>query len=379
MMKKMIYVVSALASMGLASQALASSEISFSGFGQIIGGAISGDASSLNGYDGDISFTEESLFGLQVNASMNDRLSATAQLVGRGADDFDPEFAWAYVTYRFTDQWSLRAGRIRLPVFRYSDFLDVGYAYHWTRVPSPVYGVLDFSEIDGLNFSHTAFLGNWFSRAQLVYGRFKGDVTIADEESPTDLTNVFGGAWELSYDWFTARAAYFTAEVEIRPPGLQPLLNGLTGAGFGDVASQIAFDGDTGTFWGLALGGDWGDYFLSGEFVSRKVKDSLLNDSEAWYITGGWRLRDWTLHASFGALEGTAQTAPLEGLPPAFPLFGPVQGLLASQESRYDYFALGARWDIRSNLGLKLDFERRDYKAGGDDANLFTAGLVFTF
>lgn len=379
MMNKVVLLVVLLATLILANQTMASSEINFSGFGQIVGGTISGDADTVYGYDSDISFTEESLFGLQVNARVNDRVSATAQLIGRGQDDFSPEFAWAYLTYQFTDQWSLRAGRIRLPVFRYSDFLDVGYAFHWTRTPSSVYGVLDFSEIDGLNFSHTAFLGDWFSRAQFVYGRFKGDVTIAGESSPTDLTNVFGGAWELNRDWFTARAAYFSAEVDIRPDGLQPLLMGLNAAGFGDVASQIAFEGDTGTFWGIALGGDWDDYFVSGEFVNRKVDDTLLNDSEAWYVSAGWRINDWTLHTSFGSLDGKPQTAALENLPADFPLFGPVQGLLLGQESRYDFYGVGARWDIRSNLAAKFDFERRDVKAGGEDANVFSAGLVFTF
>lgn len=377
-MKKTTLAMAIFAGFALGSNTV-SADINLSGFGQIVGGTVSGDADELYGYDSDLSFTPESLFGLQINASVSDRLTATAQLVGRGDQDFDPDFAWAYLTYRFNDQWDVRAGRIRIPFYKYSDFLDVGYAYHWTRTPSPVYQTITFSELDGVNFSHSAFIGDWFSRFQLLFGRFEGEVSIGGEMSPTDLSNVVGGAWELSYEWFNARLAYFQTDTTIDVAAVNPLLDTLRSAGFPDVASDIAFDGDTGSFWGVALEGDWGDYFVSAEVVNRKVRNSLLNDVDGWYIGGGTRLDDWTFHGTVGRWDASAQLGALDGLPADHPLFPVVSDLLASQASKYDYISLGARWDFARNTAMKFEYERRDYDFGGEDANVFSAGVVFTF
>jgi hypothetical protein len=90
-------------------------------------------------YDEDIDFAPESLIGLQFSADLLDGLSVTAQLVSRGANDFKAKFEWAYVSYELNENWTIQAGRKRLPLFYYSDFFDVGYAYTWIRPPADNY------------------------------------------------------------------------------------------------------------------------------------------------------------------------------------------------------------------------------------------------
>ena len=107
----------------------AQAEVRINGFANLIGGMTSSE-DSLYGYSDSINFSEESLFAIQVSGDINDKMTATGQMVARGENDYDAEFEWAYITYQATDNVSITGGRLRLPLFNYSSSLDVGYSYH---------------------------------------------------------------------------------------------------------------------------------------------------------------------------------------------------------------------------------------------------------
>ena len=69
----------------------------------------------VSAYTDEFSFEPESLFGLQVKADLSEGLSATAQIVARGAENFDATFEWAYLSYEINDRWTVQAGKKRLP------------------------------------------------------------------------------------------------------------------------------------------------------------------------------------------------------------------------------------------------------------------------
>jgi hypothetical protein len=137
----------------LVSAAGASAEINFRGFGSVVGGqAVSVDeGQKVLGYTDTVNFKQDSLMALQMDSDLGDGLSATMQLISRGKDDFDLNVEWAYLTYELTDELQVSAGRIRAPFYRYSDFLDVRYAYNWVTAPERVYA-FDFPGYDGLSF-----------------------------------------------------------------------------------------------------------------------------------------------------------------------------------------------------------------------------------
>ncbi|WOT05061.1 porin [Shewanella youngdeokensis] len=96
----------------------------------------------------------DTLFGLQLDANIFDGLKASAQVVKRTQDDWsDPELEWAYLSYEFND-FEVRAGRLRLPVFMISEFYFVGQAYVWARPPVEVYdAILGTTSYDGVSFA----------------------------------------------------------------------------------------------------------------------------------------------------------------------------------------------------------------------------------
>ena len=117
-------------------------DIQISGFGSIVGGMTTSSDEQLYGFDDNFDFKEGSLFALQASSDLENGLGVTVQLQAKGADDWDPEFKWAYVSYDVSDDFRVLAGRQRLPFYMYSDFLDVSYAYAWIEPPEGVYNVL---------------------------------------------------------------------------------------------------------------------------------------------------------------------------------------------------------------------------------------------
>jgi hypothetical protein len=123
----------------------------------------------VSSYDEDVSFKPESLFGLQISADLADGLSVTGQLVARGANDFDAKIEWAYLSYEINENWTVQAGKKRLPLFYYSDFYDVGYAYVWMRPPADNYTWQIFN-YNGVNALYSGEIGDWSVMGNLYYG-----------------------------------------------------------------------------------------------------------------------------------------------------------------------------------------------------------------
>lgn len=365
--------------LGLAAAAPAHAEIRLSGFGQVVGGMLTDedDAFPTLRYDDRADFREESLFALQASANLNETMSATAQVIARGVQDFDAEFAWAYATWQPNDAVSLRVGRQRTPFYKYSDYLEVGYAYPWVRPPGAVYN-LGFNNYDGLNLGYSKNLGRWYSQIQLIAGGFEGDSSLRSE-TPIELDNLVGIAWDATYDdWLSLRAAYFRSKVTTEDPALAPLLGGLRQTGFGDVADAIAFDDDTGTFAEVGFEVNRAAWQVIGEYVKVKVEDSLYAEGDEWYVSAGYRIGAWTPNLTYGARDKDAKLDVAAALPNGFPLAAPTRAVLASQAVQADYVGFGVRWDVAKNMALKADYTR--YSADPDaDAGLASAAFVFTF
>lgn len=164
-MKKTLIGLCVSAACLLSSAAMA--EVKINGFASVKGGMTTGNDDTLYDYTNDIEFKNESLFAVQLSSDLGDKLSVTAQLMAKGAEDFDAKFAWAFLSYQLNDDLRLNAGRFRIPFYKYSDYLDVGYAFDWARTPRAVYDV-EFDTMDGISLYHSTSIADMTSNVQLV-------------------------------------------------------------------------------------------------------------------------------------------------------------------------------------------------------------------
>ena len=384
--------ISLLAALGLMS-GNAIAELQFNGFASIKAGISLDDDKSLFGYDDSVSFKPESLFALQTTATLGEGLTATAQVMARGKDDFDAKFEWAYISYALGDNGQINAGRLRIPFYRYSDFLDVGYAYNWLRPPSTVYN-LPFSNFDGISYTHNHTLGNWDSTVQVSFGSFDGGINLISDSDPSELESLAGINWTLGNDWITARAVYMVAETTISfendPTG--NLTSGLElfGTLFPEQGARLEVREDDSSFFGFGISIDKNNFLVDVEMTNVEVEDSLVAEQEQYYVSLGYRFDELTVYTTIEHQEYSHDYSLVSTLPVTIdlpngnggvsqiPLQATYAGILASQEREDDVFSVGAKYNFHPSAALKVDYSTRDRK-DGDEISVLSVGVDLVF
>ncbi len=337
----------------------ANSDIRINGFGSIAAGYANDTTTFRNSdYESLLEFKPGSRFGLQMTADLGDGLAATAQVLAKGEDDFKPEFEWAYLSYDVAENTTARAGRLRIPFYKYSDFLDVGYAYTFVTPPKAMYS-LEFSSFDGLGLIHRFELGDYELSANVNFGTV--DDTFFESTTPTDgkLENFAGINLQMSRDFFSAYVAYFRAELEIPVALIETAAADLEAFGATpEQASSLKIDGDEATFIGAGFSFDYEDIIVNAEYSQIEVKNALDLVSDEWYLMAGYRMGLLTPYMIYETTENKRNTTTASTFSP---LLAPsVQDAYDSLRFGYDGMTLGVRYDFHHSAALKVQFTRFD-------------------
>jgi len=364
---------------------IANAEVNINGFASVGGGFYSGDkgSSSYEGFDEDtFSGDPVNKIGLQFSTQIDEKVSATGQLLAKGSNDYNIEAEWAYVTYTARDNWDVRIGRLRSPFFPYSDFLDVGYAYPWITPPDQVYRFL-FTTVEGIDTLYRSNLGDWDYTFQAYYGRLTDETVISGEEVDLDLQDFAGVNIVFNRDWLTLRASYNVADFTIESPAALEtgLLTPLRGAGFNASADALEMVDEEGVFWGLSAQIDYNDWLINTEYTELGVKDqSVISDDKAYYIMLGRRFDELTVHATFSKQEDDPDTSVFEEIPNA----GPTAALRAGAvgqvaDSETEVITLGLRYDFAAATSFKVELSDIDFKADDEDGTLVAFAIDTVF
>jgi hypothetical protein len=259
-----------------------------SGFGTVGGSftsdkdlAFKHDASEFTGASNQFDIGLESRFGLQARFDFGSGFSITAQEVlrERGDKEFDPGTEWLYAQYSPVPELQIRAGRVVLPIFLFSDSRQVGYAQPWFRSPVEVYGDFPYNYVDGGQVTYTKTLGAVTVGLQVSGGSTTGTFQDGDLTLVSNAHDVFNGAVSLTYGDFMLRFA----ETVLTIPTSLPLSPQFT----------LNYD-EHGTF--LSVGGQYdnGKAVVVGEWVKSKQNSAPIVNlplvySSQWYTGAGWR------------------------------------------------------------------------------------------
>lgn len=340
-------------------------DVTFSGF-LTVGGGVADDEDAV-GYAGyeedDLTFDTDTVFGLQVSSAVTEQLTVTGQLVARGTDDYDVDAEWAYVSYAFSDSFTGRMGRLRTPLYLYSDYVDVGYAYSWLRAPREVY-YLPFNNFQGVDFVWNFPMGSLDGTVQWYYGALTDSFFNTDIQADLDtqLRGQTGLAFTLSYDWLTLRAAYHTADLSIDAPP-NPTVDGLAALlrfnGFNDNADRLYTVEDKGTFKQIGFTVDTGMFVAAGESVEFEVEDTPFSIDKRKYLMLGLRFGDFLIHVTGAEIEDEAADL-ASGIPVSAGTAPLIAGLnlVANQfVAESETVSVGLRWDFTSSAALKIQVD----------------------
>lgn len=177
---------------------------------------------------------------LQIDFKINDDTRFVTQLLSRGDQGWQTHAEWAFLAHRVSEDLTVRAGRLRIPMFLFAETQDVGYTQPWVKPPAEIY-TLQFSSYEGIDLRY-GFEGagaDWTVQpfvgvARLDSWEGEGAVSRGDNIHGLDIT----ANWEN----VTARAGYFSAGTSIPDFPLANLAYSIN-SGIRDAAADGAASG----------------------------------------------------------------------------------------------------------------------------------------
>jgi hypothetical protein len=389
-MKKRI-IASALALSFVAPCAFAQDAVRISGFGT---GALTwtntdkaefARPNQASGAGKDVTTGVDSNFGVQADYAVNSWLSVTGQgLVRKDAqDDFGAELAWAFAKAKVSDDVAIRVGRMGVPAFMISDYRNVGYANTMLRPPAEVYSQMLFNTVDGADVIWQHSYGDTTYTTQFAVGKSKVDIAGGPSLEGRRLTALNLVA---EHGPLTVRFGRVDGRLTLNhSASLTTLLNTLNTVAAGykfPQAAQLATDIDVrdkkASFTSLGATLDWNNIVVQSEYAKRKT-DSYINDTTSWYVMGGYRIGKFLPYYSHAKLS--IDDSVHNGMPAACPAGYPaactptlvaLNGIVSNlrytgvSQGEQQTDTIGLRWDFRSSVALKVQFDRvRPNKAAG--------------
>jgi hypothetical protein len=349
----------------LAADEQAESNLKVSGFLSIVGGrlfnaSMPADYSGPDYIDGKLcpcfiadwnyagvyrekwSLEPESRAGIQFKYTFNKQFNTVAQIATRGSDP-KPNLQWAYGSYTPSKEWEIQFGRKRIPLYYYSDFQDIGYAYPWLAVPPELYG-WEATNYNGMSVRHKRAIGD----SNLTFSMFAGKETVKDalymrlyytSKTKVAWSKLVGGDAELTRGPMTLRAVYMKADVRT---------TNVT-EDFDDFAALKA--------WGVAANFDFENWFILSE-ITKLTRDYAIGytvTAPAMTIGGGYRYGKWTPFLNLARYKETSTDHDIY-VPQLF-----------------DQASLTMRYDIDSRSAVKAQIDRyKDVSANfGGNSSVF--------
>ncbi|MBH2016090.1 MAG: hypothetical protein I8H88_06345 [Burkholderiales bacterium] len=262
----------------------------------------------------------DSLFGAQLDARITPAWSATLQLTlapsTRHDRQWSTEAAWAFVSWRPNNEWSLRLGKQRVPIFLNSENRDVGQTHAFARLPTEIYALSPTVDFTGASVARTWLHGSgelvadvYAGRAQVANRMHSRDVGVGFVNVDTDL---FGAALTWRQEDLTVRGGLVRAR-SARSDGLAlptdyPRVQVAPGLGYFQVDNALPGPGvpstDHITNEVVYLGADW--QFAAGWWLVAEAARNFQRRTQLGFDSAGASLAllhtigDFTPYVSAG-------------------------------------------------------------------------------
>lgn len=364
-----------------------------------------------SGADNDWAFDNDTVLGVQAQYKISDKLSAVVQLLSRRnyKNNYQPSLDWAYLSYKYTPNLRLRAGRFVSPVFLGSDSRNVNYSNVWVRPVIDMYSQATINNVDGIDAIYSNFAGDISYQIQAYVGKF--DKLYFPGKSYIKYHHMAGLVGTIEYDSWTFRAGYMnaqhstiSAEGDYVPGSMRMLVSqdyqlGLSispedddcavGAcselvpNAGDVFDIIQRKRRPFNLTNLAVVYDNGSYFGQAEWAHRESRSSLANGLAA-YAMFGYRFDSLTTYTGYSYTKTLTENFALDvdadvkaSLDSQVVGLGSVpldQYVVRNSNSRSNTITAGVRWDFYPKMALKFQVDK--FRALNNDG-LATGGSGF--
>ena len=265
-------------------------------------------------------FHSESVLGIQLDSTIDDKTRVSTQLIANfSSDNFDTNAEWLFVERNISTRFRVRAGRLRLPVYAASRYVYVGAAYPWVRPPEEVYAQMaGITRFNGLDANWQTELGPGTFSIQPYAGSITGEEIAAGPITiKLNTESLFGVATKYAWEGIAVQAMFIKIDANLDN---FPTETGLR---------QVSINAEIAT---LALEVEQGNFDLRTEWASRD--SDRLGNSWGWYGTVAYHHNEFTPYLTLGLRDSEGDTS-----------------IARDSESA----ALGLRWDLGPKIALKSE------------------------
>jgi len=194
--------------MALSSVPAIAADFTTSGF---FNGVITSDS------DGDIDFDNKTKAGIQFDAKISDSIFGTLQAVtevNEWNENVGREIVveYGFLGYQINQQLTARVGRLKVPVFMNSEYLNVGAVVPWIEAPYSVYHQLPANSYDGADISFSHSVGEVDYTVQAFMGKAEREVNAGGLDTVANFKKMMGSNLTFNYADFQFRFAYAQAD-----------------------------------------------------------------------------------------------------------------------------------------------------------------------
>jgi hypothetical protein len=332
----------------------------------------------LNNSEAGWSIARDSILGGQANISLNKNWDSVFQMVlqDRAYEGIDNYLELAFLRFRPTRNWAIRAGRMNSDLYLLSEYPYVSFAYLWVRPPHDYYSFASAGgRYDGADIEYSQALADGFLRVKLAAGQTttklksdNNDFFIQFDNLLSLSANYAVNEWILrfsvsrgdiaSYNLDTLKQ--FAQALKSVPNFIWPqavnLAEGLEGQGH--KISYAAF--------GLTYDSD--NWLIQSEVGISETKWLVAPSNINAYLSAGYRIDDVTLYSGISLSKNRHDVTDI--IEPQFPsgtpeqISLPIQQLAAITKSVVERpvvnqhsFNIGVKWHYSDSLVIKAQID----------------------
>lgn len=384
-----------------------------SGFASLGGGLLDKEDLTFVDYNDRVSFDTDTIIGVQLQSELSEYWRLTTQAVSRGYrsdnhGDYTPELEWLFLTYQWSTDLRLRAGKLRTPFFLHSEDLEVGYAYPWVRPPIDVYALIvtPFSNYEGVDATFFNQLFGAELETQVYLGthdeKYMG-IDISGNVIYGLASQVREGDWIGRFSFLNALADYSDERINQLRSGMDQVAQFVPA--FTGVSDQFTVDHQWIQYYSVGAEWDPGRWTLTSEvsYIAGPSK-GLTSNTFAGYVSIARQLGDWQPYVVLSRLNNRLKDRVANSITNTYQSIAPgvnaeldalrngALQIVASTRMIENVYTLGARFDLMPKLALKAQvdhfsfgqnsigqFQSRGQGPYSDHAHLFSFTLDSVF
>ena len=361
--------------LSLLTSTLFSYDFSISGFGTLSGIYNDNDKAHYrkvtireDGSKRDLYYKTDSLLGLQTSLYLDEKNSFNIQgLFQENAySDMKPLIDWANYKYQSDENYHIKLGRIRLPIYKNSDNLNVGFSNTMIREPIEVYGGVPIYAYDGVEFLYSGLYNDYLYTIQLGYG----EETLKAPFNNGEIKFEFNNLMILNLE-FGTNALYFKATyMQVTTYTDNKLINSMYDTlrftkhpTLVNVANRYDSNNKKVHYYSLGAFSEYENFTFELEYAERK-SDTITRSLEAHRAFLGYTLNDLTLYTSYSKSKmNDSANLGVNPVPALDPIWNGIERLLINRDLSQRTNSLGLKYYISDNVDLKVQYDSVNIKS----------------